>query len=49
MTGTICDLFIHKLSRSYLNHLVLNVVEYPLLHVSAEDSHPRGKIPILKS
>jgi hypothetical protein len=23
MTGTDCDLFTHKLSRSYLNHLVL--------------------------
>ena len=24
MTGTNCDLFTHKLSRSYLNHLVHN-------------------------
>jgi hypothetical protein len=27
MTGTYCDLFTHKSSRSYLNHLVLKVRE----------------------
>jgi hypothetical protein len=26
MTGTNCDLFTHKYSRSYLNHLVVGVV-----------------------
>jgi hypothetical protein len=26
MTGTNCDLFTHKSSRSYLNHLVLNKI-----------------------
>jgi hypothetical protein len=28
MTGTNCDLFTHKSSRSYLNHLVLNGIEH---------------------
>ena len=27
MTGTNCDLFTHKSSRSYLNHLVHNIIE----------------------
>jgi hypothetical protein len=31
MTGTDCDLFTHKLSRSYLNHLV--VLKYKVVQI----------------
>jgi hypothetical protein len=31
MTGTNCDLFTHKSSRSYLNHLVFNKPSYKLM------------------
>jgi hypothetical protein len=31
MTGTNCDLFTHKSSRSYLNHLVLQIEDYCVL------------------
>jgi hypothetical protein len=41
MTGTNCDLFTQKSSRSYLNHLVL-----PAYHILAKERHlkRRGRV-----
>jgi hypothetical protein len=44
MTGINCDLFTHKSSRSYLNHLV----HIELLHVSASTGHLQGAVHILQ-
>ena len=44
MTGTNCDLFIHKSSRSYLNHLVLlkHVATYILRRLCFQDRSRRN-------
>ena len=34
MTGTNCDLFTHKSSRSYLNHLVLHIPKFTVFSLS---------------
>jgi hypothetical protein len=41
MTGTNCDLFTHKSSRSYLNHLVIviRVQEVQCEHLTASITH----------